>query len=158
MRYEIQAIHGYVNGKAWDVNNQGLEHRLIDYDHGSDQVDDPQKQPNDPPFEHAGMDRMTKFDVYVSSNRLYAFLDDQPAGCTMLPSSFVLNGPVTVTFGDVLYHEGAADEQVCADERPYTFMHAHQCTETKRHFDDLAFKSGAAAPSWDEAKFPCVPY
>jgi len=56
----------------------------------------------------------------------------------------------------VIYHEGAPDENLCATARPYPFMHAHQCSETKRHFDDIAFKSGSAAPAWDESRFPCA--
>ena len=74
------------------------------------------------------------------------------------PKAFALNGAVSVTFGDVLYHEGAADERVCHDSRPYSFMHVHQCTETKRHFDDLGFKSAVPAPTWNEALMPCSPY
>jgi hypothetical protein len=105
-----------------------------------------------------GMDRMTKFDVFASSQRVYLFIDDKPAGCTLLPSTMQLAGPVTYTVGDVLYHEGAPDELICADARPYGFMHAHQCDETKRHFDDLGFKSGTAAPPWDDKRFPCLPY
>jgi hypothetical protein len=155
MRIEAQAIHGLVNGSAWDVNNQAPEHRFIDYDM-------PQAAtvtlPTEPPFEHAGPDRMTKFDVYVSSQRVYLFLDGTPAGCTMFPSAFTLQGAVTVTFGDVLYHEGAPDELICYQPRPYSFFYAHQCSETKRHFDDLAFKSGVAAPAWDESQLPCSAY
>jgi hypothetical protein len=155
MRLEVQAFHGLVAGLvgSWDVNNQAPEHRLIDYD-----MESLLAQPSDSPFEHAGMDRMTKLDVFVSSKRLYAFVDDKPAGCTLFPASFALSGPVTFTVGDVLYHEGAPDELVCANPRPYAFMHLHQCTETKRHFDDLGFKSGTAPPTWDEKKFPCLPY
>jgi hypothetical protein len=94
----------------------------------------------------------------VSSNRVYVFLDDTPAGCSLFPAGFSMKGAVTVTFGDVLYHEGAGDERICTTEKPFTFMHTHQCSETKRHFDDLAFKSGAAVPPWDETKFPCAAY
>jgi len=69
MRIEAQAIHGLVNGNPWDINNQAHEHRLIDYD-----VDPAKRrswQPTESPFEHAGVDRMTQFDVYVSAQRLY---------------------------------------------------------------------------------------
>jgi len=155
MRIEAEAIHGLVNGSPWDVNNQAPEHRFIDYDMaqpGSVTI------PTEPPFEHAGVDRMTRFDVYVSSQRMYLFLDGTPAGCSLFPSGFVLQGAVTVTFGDVLYHEGAPDELICYQPRPYSFLYAHQCEETKRHFDDLAFKSGAAAPTWDETQLPCAAY
>jgi Repeat of unknown function (DUF5648) len=154
-RFEVQAFHGLVPGLvgSWDVNNQAPEHRLIDYDTAAVSA-----QPNDAPFEHAGMDRQTRFDVYVSAKQLYAFMDGKPAGCTLLPTDVKFDGPVTVTFGDVLYHEGAPDELVCSQDRPYSFMHRHQCQETKRHFDDLGFKSGVSAPSWDDKNFPCLPY
>jgi hypothetical protein len=155
MRIEAQAIHGLVNGNPWDVNNQAHEHRFIDTDEdlmGNVPV------PTEPPFDHAGMDRMTRFDIYVSSQRVYLFLDGTPAGCTTYPSGFTLNGAVTMTVGDVLYHEGAPDELICVQDKPYSFMHAHQCSETKRHFDDLAFKSGVPAPAWDESRLPCGPY
>ena len=152
MRLEAQAIHGLVNGTPWDINNQAPGHIFLGGRY--DQV----IRPTEPLFEHAGMDRMTKFDVYVSSQRLYVLFDGTPAGCTQYPGTFALRGPVTVTFGDTLYHEGAADEGVCQGAKPYSFLHAHQCTETRRHFDDLGFKSGVAAPTWDEAKFPCGAY
>ncbi|MEO7035138.1 MAG: hypothetical protein ABI548_14570 [Polyangiaceae bacterium] len=155
MRLEVQAFHGLVPGLvgSWDVNNQAAEHRLIDYDNEKVSA-----QPNDAPFEHASMDRLTRFDAFISSQRIYVFMDNQPAGCVLLPSAVKLSGPVTYTVGDVLYHEGAADELVCDQARPYTFMHAHQCVETKRHFDDLAFKNGVAPPAWDDKRFPCLPY
>jgi len=41
---------------------------------------------------------------------------------------------------------------------PYGFLHSHQCTETKRHFDDFGFKNASDGPLWDESKFPCRPY
>jgi len=158
-RFETQAIHGLVNGRAWAVNNQAPEHRFIDYDNWSDasKLDMP---PNESPQEHAGMDRMVKFDAYVSSDRVYTFMDGTPAGCTKYPGNngFHLSGPVTVTFGDVIYHEGAPDEGVCSQTRPFPFMNAHQCMETKRHWDDLGWKAGVAPPTWDETKLPCSDY
>ncbi len=162
MRFQVEAFHGLFNGKPWAVNNQAPYHALIDYDNG---MQGPVKSglaaipPAEPPFEHAGMDRMTKYDAYISNSTLYVFMDGTPAGCTKYPSNgFALSGPVTVTFGDVLYHEGAPDELVCAQTRPYSFMHEHQCTETKRQWDDLGFKNGVDAPTWDTTIFPCSDY
>jgi len=124
----------------------------------------------DPPFEHAGMDRMTRFDAFISTQRLYVFMDGAPAGCTQYPTGWNMQpGPVTVTFGDVLYHELAPDA-VCGGPRLFQFGHEHQCTETTRHFDDLGFKSGVPAPAtgpaavlgaaftWDETRLPCASY
>jgi hypothetical protein len=155
-RIELQAIHGLVNGHSWDVNNQAPEHVFVqpDFSAGSQSA----VEPDAPIDTHMGVDRMTRFDVYVSSAQAYFFLDGVPAGCTQYPAGFAIGGTVTYTVGDVLYHEGAADELVCAYQKPFPFLHEHQCTETKRHFDDLGFKSGVPAPSWDETVLPCGAY
>jgi hypothetical protein len=167
MRLELEAFHGLVNGKPWAVNNQATVHGLVDYDNWSTPGTDnsaptgkPQPIPGaDSPFEHAGMDRMTRYDAFISASQLYVFMDGAPAACAKLPASpFVLNGTVTVTFGDVLYHESAGDELVCAGVRPYSYMHEHECSETKRHWDDLGFKSGVPAPAWDSVNYPCTPF
>ena len=160
MRFEVEAFHGLFDGKPWAVNNQAPDHALIDYDFwATDYPSNPPEPPADPPFEHAGMDRMTKYDAYISSTVLYTFMDGKPAGCMQYPSNgFALEGLVTVSFGDVLYHEGAEDELLCATPKPYDFMHEHQCTETKRHWDDLAFRDGVSAPEWNSTLFPCMAY
>ena len=177
-RYEMQAFHGLVSnyltpppGHPWNVNNQVPAHAFIEdnFWNGGDAA--AVKDPTIPIFEYAGMDRLTKFDVYVSSERVYAFVEDTPAGCTFFPPAsdakdfyyaqgFALKGPVSVSFGDVIYHESASDEGVCGKTQmhPYPFMHEHQCSETKRRWDNLGFKAGVAAPAWDEARFPCKAY
>ena len=159
MRLEAQAFRGLVNGASWAVNNQAPNHALIDYDNWNNGNNtNATIPPAEPPFEHAGVDRMTKFDAYISSSTVYVLMDDSPAGCTHYPSKgFALSGTVTVTFGDVLYHEGAQDEGVCDQSKPYGFLHEHQCNETVRHWDDLGIKSGVAAPAWD-ARFACTAY
>jgi hypothetical protein len=163
MRLEVEAFHGLINGNPWAVNNQAPDHALVDYDDWNNGTNsNATLPPADPPLEHAGMDRMTKYDAYVSSGLLYVFMDGAPAGCTKYPANgFALGGAVTVTFGDVLYHEGAETEVgscVAGTPTALPFLLHHQCTETKRQWDDLGFKSGAAAPTWDETTFPCVAY
>jgi hypothetical protein len=157
---ELQAIHGLVgtgdHAAGWDVNNQAPAHVFVDFDAYDN--NDSQRPPLDPAMEFSGVDRLTRFDVYVGSARLYLFLDGKPAGCTRYPSGFHLEGPVTVTYGAVLYHEGADDEMVWARPMPYGFWHRHEATETKRHFDDLAWKKGVPAPAWDEKRLPCTEY
>jgi hypothetical protein len=155
-RIELQAIHGLVKGHSWDVNNQATAHVLVRPDFSGNPLS--VIVPDEPIDRHMGVDRMTRFDVYVSSKRAYFFLDGRPAACTEYPSDLSLGGAVTVSFGDVLYHEGAGDELVCAYQKPYPFLHAHQCTETKRHFDDVGFKSGVPGPAWDETIYPCGAY
>ncbi len=163
MRFEVEAFHGLVKGNPWAVNNQAPYHALVDYDNWSGGMNTDQTiPPAEPPFEHAGMDRMTKYDAYISSERLYVFVDGTPAGCTLYPTTgFALSGPVSVTFGDVLYHEGAETEVgscVAGSPTGMPFLLVHQCTETKRHWDDLGFKSGVNVPEWDSTRFPCVSY
>jgi hypothetical protein len=160
IRFEVEAFHGLVNGHPWAVNNQSPFHALVDYDAWDQMSHSTPMPPAEPVFEHIGVDRMTKFDAYISSGLLFTFVDGTPAGCAQLPTGngFTLGGSVTVTFGDVLYHEGAPDELVCAQSKPYAFLHTHECMETKRHWDDLGFKSGVDAPAWDLTNFPCTPF
>jgi hypothetical protein len=151
------AIHGLASGSPWAVDNPDTgvtTHELtVRTDSGLPHQISPQKSP----FEHAGIDRMTKFDVFVSPSRLYVMMDGEPAGCTLLPSAVGFTGPVSVTFGDVFFDE-AAEPDVCMATRPYDFQHRHGCHETARHFDDLGFRSNTALPDWDERRFPCSPY
>ncbi len=93
-------------------------------------------------------DRGVRFDVYASTNRVYLFLDKQPYGCAILPADAAPTGPVTVTYGDVLYHS--------AVDHVFAYHAAHLQTDTRRHFDNLGFSSGVAAPAWDETRLPCV--
>lgn len=153
MNLQVQAIHGLINGKAWDINNQQNDPHVFVGDQYYTGI-----LPVEPVFEHAGIDRMTRFDAFISSNRVYVFLDGTPMGCTEYPSNFELAGDVTVTFGDVLYHEGAPDERVCYQSRPFNFLNRHQCWETKRRFDDIGWKAGVGAPEWDDEKLPCEAY
>lgn len=154
---QVVAIHGLPGGTPWalDNTNPGVTtHYLTNRtDAGLPHQLSPQKSP----FEHAGIDRMTKFDVYVSSSRLYAMMDGEPAGCTLLPDQAGFSGPASVTFGDVFFDE-AAEPEVCTASRPYDFQHRHGCHETARHFDELGFRSNVSLPEWDEQRFPCSPY
>jgi hypothetical protein len=176
MRIETESFHGLVNGEPWNVNNQAPQHEFLDTDPDgalSTAQFAALNPAGEPAFEHAGMDRMTRFDAFISTQRLYVFMDGAPAGCTQYPSGWnMAPGPITITFGDVLYHELAPDA-VCGDPRVFQFASKHQCIETTRHFDDLGFKSGVPAPSapasgpsatlgstftWDETRLPCAAY
>jgi hypothetical protein len=157
MRIEAQAIHGLVKGTQWDVNNQLTSHVFVPSSFQDESGGGSPPSPVEPAFEHSGVDRLTRFDAYVSSERLYLFLDGTPAGCMLFPSGFALQGAVTVTAGDVLYHELAPDA-VCSGAKPFSYLSAHGCPETERHFDDIGYKSGVSAPAWDEAILPCVDY
>jgi hypothetical protein len=98
--------------------------------------------------EHSGMDRATKLDVYASTERAYWFLDGRPFSCADLPDATVPAGPVTVTFGDVLYHSGV--------DATFTYTAKALQVSSRRHYDNLGFSSGVPAPEWDESRFPCA--
>jgi hypothetical protein len=101
--------------------------------------------------EHMGVDRRARIDAYASTRRAYIFLDGQPYGCANLPNGVMPAGPVTVTFGDVLYHSG-----IDVPDPPFGFHRAHLFVETRRHFDEIGFQGGVAAPIWDETLIPCT--
>ncbi|MBK8720294.1 MAG: hypothetical protein IPN32_37160 [Deltaproteobacteria bacterium] len=142
--------------RTWDVNDQCP--RLPTF------VDD--WAPNSPlPGERTGSDNAVTIDVYLSSTRLYLLLDGQQYACTDLPATSFEDGAtyappvgeVTVTWGDVLYHSGvdfAAGGGAIAGNT-YLFHRTHLQKTTRRHFDNLGFSSGVAAPAWNEALTPC---
>jgi hypothetical protein len=139
--YQLQVC----NMHAWDVNNQCP---LYDLHHLAGDVMG-KLAPNEEVGEHASVDHRITFDVYASTKRVYLFLDHTPYGCADLAAGSMPSGPVTVTWGDVLYHS--------AVDHTYAFHTAHLQIETRRHFDNLGFSSGVAAPGWDESRLPCAP-
>lgn len=134
--------------RPWDVNNQCPSYDTYNIADPKDSSKMIGLAPSAEVGEHAGPDRDTVFDVYTSTKRAYLFLDGEPYGCADLPASGVPSGDVTVTFGDVLYHSGV--------DHLFTFYSKHLHFQTHRHFDNLGFKSGVAAPVWDEKRFPCA--
>jgi len=105
--------------------------------------------PNDEVGEHAGADHRIRFDLFASTIRAYLFLDGQPYGCAELPPGAAPSGPVTVTWGDVLFGSFF--------DHTFAFHTAHMMVEQRRHFDNLGFSSGLAPPPWDETRLPCAP-
>jgi hypothetical protein len=136
--------------RTWDVNNQCPFADLYRYFDPNDPSKVLSLAPNAEVGEHVGLDRATRFEAYVSTTRAYLLLDGAPYGCVDLPATGVPVGPVTVTFGDVLFHSGNDQLQF------YSFPREHLYHDTQRHFDNLGFKSGSAAPAWDETRLPCV--
>jgi hypothetical protein len=134
--------------QLWDVNKQCPAFDTYNVYDPNDDSKVVALNPNDEAAEHiGGMDRSAHFDVYVSTKRAYLFLDGQPYGCANLPAAGVPSGPVTVTFGDVLYHSDA--------DHTFLFTGQHLQREMRRHFDNLGFKSGVPQPPWNEKRFPC---
>lgn len=117
------------------------------------------------PGERTGTDNAVAIDAWLSSSRLYLFVDGAPYSCTDLPATSFEDGAVyappsgevTVTWGDVLYHSGVdfATGGGAVMGNSYLFHRTHMQKTARRHFDNLGFASGVAAPAWDEARFPC---
>jgi hypothetical protein len=102
----------------------------------------------------AGFDRPVKFDVYTSTERVYVFMDDQPAGCAVLPAGRMPAGPVTVAFRGVLYHS-AIDESVVPAGSPMQYLQRYSVSHFDRHMDDFGVDLSVPAPAWDEQRLPC---
>jgi hypothetical protein len=140
--YELQVC----NLRTWDVNNQCP---VYDLHHLKDASGNTvHLAPHAELGEHASVDQRITYDVYASGQRTYLFLDGQPYACAVMPSVGVPMGPVTVTFGDVLYHS--------AVDHLFAFHQAKMQTDTRRHYDNLGFSSGVPSPGWDESRLPCV--
>lgn len=143
--YEVQVC----DHRDWDVNNQCPAYETFRVESGSGDVEALAPVPEI--GELSGSDHRVAFDVYASTKRVYLFLEKQPYACVDLPASGVpAAGPVTVTFGDVLYHSGA-------DEGVMGFHEEHMKLEMRRQWDNLGFSSGQPAPLWDENRLPCRP-
>jgi hypothetical protein len=144
--YEVQIC----DHRTWDVNNQCPRADLYHVRNPNDPTEITALAPNAEVGEHTGVDRSTFFEAYVSTSRIFLFLDGEPYGCADLPAAGVPQGEVTVTFGDVLYHSDA-------DELEWDgYMRQNVHFETRRHFDNLGFKSRVPAPAWDYTRFPCT--
>ncbi|MFL5405435.1 MAG: hypothetical protein ACJ79O_06210 [Myxococcales bacterium] len=147
-RLELQVC----DHRTWDVNDQCPRANL-------ERAEGTQKWlAHDPVGEHLGVGRLGRIDLWASTSKAFVFLDGKPYGCANLPASPAA-GPVSVTFGDVLYHSGI-DESVTSpgsqNGTEMSFHFRHQLTETHRQFDNLEFSSNKAAPQWDFTRFPCA--
>ena len=137
------------NMRTWDVNNQCPIYRL-----DLKPFTDPVYPPHPLLGELAAPMQLKRLELYASTTRAYVFVDGKPYGCANLTGAPVA-GPVTVTYGDVLYHSGV-DEPVIPPDSNYPFLRDYELTQTVRHFDNLGFSSGVAAPAWDTARLPCT--
>lgn len=104
--------------------------------------------------EYVGLDRLAKVDVYASTNRVYVFLEDRPAGCAVLPAGKMPAGPVNVIFGVAGYHI-EIDEFVTSQLAPAQYWSRYSVAHIERKMDDLGIESGVALPAWDEQLMPC---
>ena len=104
--------------------------------------------------EVAGFDRPVQFDVYASTERVYVFMDDRPAGCAVLPAGRFPAGAVNVAFRGVLYHSGI-DESVVPDDSGHQYLQRYSLSHFDRHMDDFGIDLSVPAPAWNEEILPC---
>jgi len=144
---------------TWDVNQQCPRFIFRHTFNSAGAITGINPIPEDDAYQ-AAVDATTKLDLYTSNSRAYIFVNDKPYACANLSSNSGVSpspvppiGPATVTFGDALYHSAADDNFLV--KMPGGYMNRHQQFETNRHYDNLGFSSGVAAPAWDETNLPC---
>jgi hypothetical protein len=156
------------NGRPWDVNNQCPSFQLEKLDPTPGQQSATARfTPHPELFDHLQDDDSARYDLYLSTEKAYVLFEGQPYGCvdlvhrTMIdsagaaitPATQSPAGTVTVAFGTVLYHAAA---QGSIYQMMSRFHMSHEFASDLKHFDYFAFKSGEAAPAWDESRFPCL--
>jgi hypothetical protein len=106
--------------------------------------------------EYVGLDRPVKFDVYASTEKVYVFVEDRPAGCAVLPAGRMPQGETTVVFGTAGYHIDV-DEFVEREPAMHEFWHRRSANHVERKFDDLGIDSHVSSlpMAWDESVLPC---
>jgi hypothetical protein len=153
--------------RKWQVNDQ-CPWFLLEKNDAPQATGTGPNNPHPDLFDRLQDDRSARWDLYASTERAYVFLDSQPYACVDLTHRKATEssgapivpaptppraGAVTVAFGDVMYHAGA-EADYFTNFSPFHLE--HELFETVRHFDYVGFKSGEAAPSWDESRFPCI--
>lgn len=135
---------------TWEVNHHCPS---FDFQYTSD--DRKHLMPNDQIVDRVGLDRSLKFDLYASTADLYLLIDGKPYGCANLPAAGTPQGPVTVSFGQVIYHSGITWWPF-TNELAMGSTSSSDSIETNQRYDNFGFQSGVAAPVWDHARFPCT--
>ena len=105
-------------------------------------------QPNPVIGEFLGMDRLVKMDVYATTDEVYVYIEDKPAGCAALPAGRFPAGDVNINFGIAAYHIDA-DEYVTRDNPRDEYWSRTSTIHTDRKLDDLGVKSSVTLPPWD---------
>lgn len=147
----------FCDRRGWGVGHQCDQGNSYGYHAGSYSEDWGKSTPPWLPVpvlgEVAGYDRPVQFDVYASTERVYVFVDERPAGCAILPPGRMPAGPVTVAYRAVGYHlaiDDPTDPKTGQQYlRRYSLMHSH------RHMDDFGIDKNVPPPPWNETLFPC---
>lgn len=146
----------FCDQRGWGVSQQCNRANIYGFHAGVQDLDWKEKWlPLPVVGEYSGMDRLVKFDVFASTNRVYFYVEDKPAGCAVLPAGHFPPGPVNVIFSFAAYHI-EIDEYVAVDNPRSQFWHDHSIPHTNRKMDSLGVKSGTdLPPGWDENAMPC---
>jgi hypothetical protein len=145
----------FCDGRGWGVSAQCPRANVYGYLSGSYEEESTEPWRPVPVLgEMAGHDRPVRFDVYVSTSRVYVTLDGKPAGCAVLPEGRLEGGPVTPIFGSVIYH-GGIDEAVTEENSPHQYLRSYSLVHYDRKIDDLGIDLETDAPPWDESVLPC---
>jgi len=142
--------------RGWGVSDQCPRANVYGFHAGSELPDWTEPWRPVPVLgEYVGMDRPVKFDVYASTERVYVFVEDRPAGCAVLPADRFPAGDVNVVFGAAGYHIDI-DEFVEPENSMHDFWGRHSLNHVERRMDDLGVDTGVALPvTWDESVLPC---
>jgi hypothetical protein len=146
----------FCDGRGWGVSEQCPRANI--YGHHAGSYTDTWTSPWLPvPLlgDVAGFDRPVQFDVYASTERVYVFMDDKPAGCAVLPAGRMPEGPVNVAFRGVLYHSGI-DESVTPEDSGHQYLRRYSLSHFDRTMDDFGIDLAVPAPAWDEKIMPCA--
>jgi hypothetical protein len=154
------------NQRPWEVNDHCPWFLLEEQDPTASGIGSWTSRPD--LFDRFQDDRSVRYDIFVSTQKVYVYLDTLPYGCVDLThrtskdlAGNTINptpkpppaGPVFLAFGDVNYHEGAEAGYFQA----YSSFHLnHELYETTRNFDYIGYSSNVGAPPWNENVQPCV--
>ncbi len=145
----------FCDGRGWGVSEQ-CPHANIYGHHAGNYTEEWEEPwlPLPPLGDVAGFDRPVQLDVYASTERVYVFVDDKPAGCGILPTGRMPEGDVNVAFRGVLYHCGI-DESVVPDDSAHQYLKRFSLCHFDRAMDDFGIDEHVPAPAWNEDIMPC---
>jgi hypothetical protein len=146
----------FCDQRGWGVSDQCPRANIYGFHAGVDNLDWTAPWLPLPVLgEYVGVDRPVKFDVYASTERVYVYVEDKPAGCAVLPAGRMPKGKVNVVFGSAGYHIDV-DEFIERKPPMHEYWSRQSLNHVERRFDDLGVDSATSLPGgWDESVMPC---
>ena len=142
--------------RGWGVSEQCPQANI--YGHHAGNYNEEWEQPWLPvPVlgELAGFDRPVRFDVYASTERVYVFLDDQPAGCAVLPAGRHARGRGARSPSAACSITAASTSRSRPTDAGHQYLRRFSLSHFDRHMDDFGIDRDVPAPEWDETVMPC---